>query len=137
MSENHLRLPIQEIRRFIRIYEKESGKVKADLITLVEEEFSSKNPLLLFDPHATWKKTYLEPDTYTLRELLVPIFISGECVYQSPSVMDIRNYCAKEQETLWDEARRLVNPHNVYVDLSNKLYQMKQQLLDSYTSYKS
>jgi nicotinate phosphoribosyltransferase len=137
LSENQFKITNPGNKKIYRIYEKESGKVKADLITLVEEEFSSKNPLLLFDPHATWKKTYLEPDTYTLRELLVPIFISGECVYQSPSVMDIRNYCAKEQETLWDEARRLVNPHNVYVDLSNKLYQMKQQLLDSYTSYKS
>lgn len=136
LSENQFKITNPGNKKIYRIYEKESGKVKADLITLVEEEFSSKNPLLLFDPHATWKKTYLEPDTYTLRELLVPIFISGECVYQSPSVMDIRNYCAKEQETLWDEARRLVNPHNVYVDLSNKLYQMKQQLLDSYTSYK-
>lgn len=137
LSENQFKITNPGNKKIYRIYENESGKVKADLITLVEEEFSSKNPLLLFDPHATWKKTYLEPDTYTLRELLVPIFISGECVYQSPSVMDIRNYCAKEQETLWDEARRLVNPHNVYVDLSNKLYQMKQQLLDSYTSYKS
>lgn len=136
LSENQFKITNPGNKKIYRIYENESGKVKADLITLVEEEFSSKNPLLLFDPHATWKKTYLEPDTYTLRELLVPIFISGECVYQSPSVMDIRNYCAKEQETLWDEARRLVNPHNVYVDLSNKLYQMKQQLLDSYTSYK-
>ena len=115
-------------------YEKESGKVKADLITLAEESFSSTNPLLLFDPVSTWKKTYLEPDSYTLRELLVPVFISGQCVYTSPSVMEIREYCIKEQDTLWDEARRLINPHIVYVDLSAKLYWMKTDLLDSFAA---
>jgi nicotinate phosphoribosyltransferase len=66
--------------------------------------------------------------------LLVPIFLNGKCVYTSPSVMEIREYCANEQNTLWDECKRLVNPHNVYVDLSNKLYQLKTQLLNNYHS---
>lgn len=131
LSENQWKITNPGNKKVYRIYEKDTGKVKADLITLVEEEYSENNPLLLFDPIATWKKTYLQPNTYTLRELLIPIFLSGECVYTSPSVMEIRDYCAKEQETLWDEARRLINPHNVYVDLSNKLYQMKTQLLDT------
>ena len=121
-------------KKVYRIYEKDTGKIKADLIALEDEEYSSSDPLLLFDPIATWKKTYLEPDTYTLRELLVPIFKSGKCVYESPSVMDIRDYCQKELDTLWDEARRLTNPHEVYVDLSNKLYQMKTSLLDELSS---
>ena len=64
------------------------------------------------------------------RELLVPVFKKGECVYTSPSVMDIRDYCKKEQETLWDETRRLNNPHQVYVDLSDKLFRIKTGLLD-------
>lgn len=136
LSDNPFKITNPGNKKIYRVYEKESGKVKADLITLADEHFSSENPLLLFDPLATWKKTYLEPNTYILRELLVPIFISGECVYESPSVMEIRDYCAKEQETLWDEARRLVNPHNVYVDLSEKLYQLKSQLLNNYSSKK-
>lgn len=135
LSENQWKITNPGNKKIYRIYEKDTGKVKADLITLVDEEYSENNPLLLFDPVATWKKTYLQPNSYILRELLVPVFLSGECVYTSPSVMEIRAYCAKEQDSLWDEARRLINPHNVYVDLSNKLYQMKTQLLDSYTTH--
>ena len=67
-----------------------------------------------------------------MRELLVPVFQNGACVYESPKVMEIRDYCKKEQETLWDESRRLVNPHEIHVDLSNELWHMKNQLLDSY-----
>lgn len=137
LSENQWKITNPGNKKILRIYEKDSGKVKADLITLVEEEYSNTNPLLLFDPIATWKKTYLEPDSYTIRELLIPIFQAGECVYTSPSVMEIRDYCAKELDTLWDEAKRLVNPHNVYVDLSLKLYRMKTELLDSYNSFNS
>lgn len=132
LSENQWKITNPGDKKIYRIYEKESGKIKADLITLADETLTEDKPLLLFDPIATWKKTYLEPNSYTLRELLVPIFLSGKCVYNSPSVMDIREYCVKEQDTLWDEAKRLVNPHIVYVDLSNKLYQLKTQLLDSY-----
>ena len=65
-----------------------------------------------------------------MRELLVPVFVNGECVYQSPSVMEIAAYCAKEKETLWDETKRLFYPHKVYVDLSQKLYDVKQKLLN-------
>jgi nicotinate phosphoribosyltransferase len=69
-----------------------------------------------------------------MREMLVPVFLNGECVYESPSVMEIREYCMKELDTLWDETRRLVNPHDVYVDLSNELFHMKSSLLDSYNA---
>ncbi|HKL79862.1 MAG TPA: nicotinate phosphoribosyltransferase [Mobilitalea sp.] len=137
LSENQWKITNPGDKKIYRIYEKESGKIKADLITLVDETFVEDKPLLLFDPMATWKKTYLEPNSYTLRELLVPIFLSGKCVYTSPSVMEIREYCVKEQNTLWDEAKRLVNPHNVYIDLSNKLYLLKTQLLDSYAKPES
>ena len=69
-----------------------------------------------------------------MREMLLPIFLNGECVYESPAVMDIRTYCQGELNTLWDETRRLVNPQDVYVDLSNELYHMKHQLLGSYNT---
>lgn len=134
LSENQWKITNPGNKKIYRIYEKESGKVKADLIALDDEQYSAENPLLLFDPVSTWKKTYLTPGSYTLRELLVPVFLSGKCVYTSPSVMEIRDYCMKEQESLWDEARRLINPHNVYVDLSNKLYKMKSDLLDSFAN---
>lgn len=65
-----------------------------------------------------------------MREMLVPVFINGECVYQSPTVMEIADYCRQEKDTLWDETKRLFYPHNVYVDLSDRLYQVKKELLD-------
>ena len=132
LSENTEKVTNPGNKTIQRIYDKETGKIIADLICLVDEEFAEKNSLLLFDPIETWKKTHLAPGTYTMRELLVPIFKNGECVYESPKVMDIREYCKKEQETLWDESRRLVNPHEIHVDLSNELWHMKAQLLDSY-----
>lgn len=131
LSENPWKITNPGNKTVYRIYEKESGKIKADLIAMAGEKYSEDNPLKLFDPLATWKKTYLKAGTYTLREILLPIFKDGKCVYTSPSVMEIREYCRQEQETLWDETRRLVNPHDVYVDLSNELYQLKNQLLDN------
>ncbi len=130
LSENTEKVTNPGNKTIYRIYEKESGKIKADLICLSEEHFDEKDPLLLFDPLEPWKKTHLEGGTYTLRELLVPVFLQGKCVYTSPKTMEIRDYCQKELDTLWEETRRLVNPHEVYVDLSQKLYDMKIELLN-------
>ena len=117
-------------KTIFRIYDKESGKIRADLICFADEKFDESKDLLIFDPIETWKKTKLKGGTYTMREMLVPVFIRGECVYQSPTVMEIAEYCKKEKETLWDETKRLFYPHKVYVDLSDKLYAVKKQLLD-------
>lgn len=136
LSENQWKITNPGNKTIYRIYEKETGKIKADLIALVGEDYSEENPLMLFDPMATWKKTYLKAGTYTIRELLVPIFIDGECVYTSPEVMEIRAYCQKELDTLWEETRRLINPHDVYVDLSNELFHMKNTLLDNLNSHR-
>ena len=130
LSENTEKVTNPGNKTIYRIYEKETGKIKADLICLVDEQFDENAPLLLFDPNEPWKKTKLTGGSYTLRELMVPIFQSGECCYTSPKVMDIRAYCQEEQNTLWEETRRLVNPHKVYVDLSSKLYDIKIALLD-------
>ena len=130
LSENSEKVTNPGNKTIYRIYEKDTGKIKADLICLVDEEFSENEPLLLFDPLEPWKKTKLKPGTYTMRELLKPIFVDGECVYESPKVMDIGEYCQKELSTLWDETRRLINPQKVYVDLSSKLYDIKIELLD-------
>ena len=132
LSENAEKITNPGNKTIYRIYDKENGKIIADLICLVGEKFDTNNSLLLFDPQETWKKTLLAPGTYAMRELLVPVFLNGECVYESPKVMDIQKYCKQELDTLWDESKRLVNPHTVHVDLSNELWQMKKQLLDSY-----
>lgn len=132
VSENAEKITNPGNKTIYRIYNKENRKIIADLICLEHESFDSNNSLLLFDPIATWKKTHLAPNSYTMRELLVPVFKEGKCVYQSPSVMEMRDYCKEELDTLWDESRRLVNPHRVHVDLSNELWHAKNQLLDSY-----
>ncbi len=130
LSENTEKVTNPGNKTVYRIYEKYTGKVKADLICLVDEKFNEEEELRLFDPVETWKKTKLPGGTYTMRELLVPVFQKGECVYTSPSVMEIREYCNREKETLWAETKRFVNPHRVYVDLSDKLYKMKTELFN-------
>ena len=130
LSENTEKITNPGNKTVYRIYEKTNGKLKADLISLVDDVFDESKDLVIFDPQATWKKTHLKGGTYTMKELMVKVFEKGECIYQSPSVMEIREFCKKEQETLWDETRRLVNPHEVYVDLSDRLYAMKTKLLN-------
>ena len=130
LSENSEKITHPGNKKIYRIYEKDTGKIKADLICLVDETYDENEPLVLFDPNEPWKKTKLLPGTYELRELMVHVFDHGNCIYHSPKVMDIRDYCQKELETLWEETRRLVNPHGVYVDLSQKLYDMKISLLN-------
>lgn len=132
LSENAEKITNPGNKTIRRIYSRENGKIIADLICLADEQFDEANSLLLFDPIQTWKKTHLAPKSYTMRELLVPVFQKGRCIYPSPKVMDIQAYCKEELKTLWDESRRLVNPHKVHVDLSNELWQMKKQLLDAY-----
>ncbi len=130
LSENSEKVTNPGNKIIYRVYEKDSGKIKADLICLADEVYDENDDLLLFDPLEPWKKTKLKGGTYTLRLLMEKIFEKGECVYTSPKVMDIRKYCLKEQDTLWEETKRFVNPHEVYVDLSKKLYDTKMLLLD-------
>ncbi len=130
LSENSEKVTNPGNKTIFRIYDKETGKIRADLICLADETFDDQKDMIIFDPIETWKKTKIKGGTYTLRELLVPIFEKGRCVYTSPSVMEIRDICTKEKETLWDETLRLVNPHEVYVDLSDKLYRIKSDLLE-------
>ena len=130
LSENTAKVTNPGNKTVYRIYDKESGKINADLICLADETFSTDKDLRIFDPVETWKKTKYKAGTYEMRELLVQVFKDGECIYDSPSVMEMREYCKREQETVWEESRRLVNPHEVYVDLSDKLYKMKAEILE-------
>ena len=130
ISENTEKITNPGNKTIFRVYDKETGKIRADLICFADETFDTDQDLLLFDPNATWKKTRLPGGSYRMTEILKPIFINGECVYQSPSVMEIAAYCRQEKETLWDETKRLFFPHRVYVDLSQKLYDTKEKLLN-------
>lgn len=130
VSENIEKVTNPGNKTVFRLYDKNTGKIKADLIALADEHYNDSESLMIFDPIATWKKTWLAGGSFTVRELLVPVFKNGECVYTSPAVMDIRDYCAGELDTLWDESRRLVNPQEVYVDLSKPLWDLKNDLLD-------
>lgn len=129
LSENTEKVTNPGNKKIIRVYEKQYNKIKADIICLADEVFNENEPLTIFDPKEPWKKTVMEAGTYTLRELMVPLFKNGQCVYNSREVMEIRDYCASELNTLWNEVRRLVNPHKVYVDLSQKLYDTKLNIL--------
>ena len=133
ISENTEKITNPGNKTIYRIYEKASGKIKADLICFADEVIDPKQDLLLFDPMDTWKKTKLAGGTYTVREILLPIFKNGECLYKSPTLKEIVAYCREEKDTLWDETKRLFYPHRVYVDLSQKLYAVKQSLLDQMT----
>ena len=135
LSENTEKITNPGNKKIYRVYEKDSHKIKADLICFVDETFTEDKPLLLFDPLEPWKKTVMEPGTFTLREMLEPVYLGGKSVYTFRKTMDIRSYCLKEQDTLWEESRRLTNPHQVYVDLSQKLYDTKLQLLDQMSAH--
>jgi nicotinate phosphoribosyltransferase len=130
LSENTEKVTNPGNKTVFRLYSKTTGKIKADLIALEGESFDPEKDLTIFDPVSTWKKTTLRGGSYSVRELLVPVFKNGLCVYHSPEVMEIQKVCKRELDTLWEESRRLMNPHQVYVDLSDKLYDMKKQLFE-------
>ncbi|PKM94841.1 MAG: nicotinate phosphoribosyltransferase [Firmicutes bacterium HGW-Firmicutes-1] len=129
ISENPDKVTNPGNKKILRIYDMKSGKIIADLIALEHEKFFESNSLILFDPKNPWKKKRLEAGTYIIKELLIPIFKEGKCVYSSPSTFEIKKHCEEELLTLWDESRRLVNAQTVYVDLSKELYDLKQQML--------
>lgn len=131
VSENSEKITNPGNKTVYRVYDAD-GMIKADLIALADEKYDESEPLLLFDPVETWKKTLLEPSEYTMRELMVPVFKDGKCVYTTPEVMDIQAYCKKELSTLWDESKRLINPQEVHVDLSRPLFDIKHKLLNNY-----
>ena len=132
LSENAEKNTNPGNKKIYRIYDKDTKKIIADLICLEEETLDTSEELLLFDPLDTWKKTLLPSHTYYTKELLVPVFKNGKCVYKSPSVMEIREYCKEEMDTLWEESRRLEYPHRTHVDLSQKLWDLKNNLLNEY-----
>ena len=129
LSENPEKVTVPGMKKIYRIYDAANHKIKADLITMADETVDEAEKLILFDPKAPWKKMHLAPGEFYAKELLVPIFENGKRVYNSPSVMEIREYSVREQNSLWEEHRRLTNPHVMPVDLSQKLYDLWQKMI--------
>ena len=127
VSENPAKITNPHFKKVYRIFENETGKAMADLICVHDEVIDPSQPLELFDPEATWKRKTVTD--FTAVELLVPIFQGGKLVYQSPSITEMRAYCAAQIDLQWDEVKRFENPHNYYVDLSQKLWDIKHELL--------
>ena len=117
-------------KEIIRFYDKATGKALADVLMVAGEEVPNGEPYEIFDPNVTWKSKVLE--NYTTRKLLVPIFEHGKLVYEKPTIAEIRAYCTKELDSLWDSVKRFENPHDYYVDLSPKLWKIKDDILRSY-----
>ena len=130
ISENVAKITTPGFKQVHRLYSRKDSKAIADVITLHGETIDSEKPINIFDPEHTWKKKTVT-DFYS-RELLKPIFAKGECVYESPGIDVLREYCKMEVDGLWDEVKRFENPHTYYVDLSDKLWNMKHTMLEEY-----
>ena len=129
ISENASKIPNPHFKKVYRLFEKESGKAIGDLICLHDEVLDESQPLELFHPEETWKRKTITD--FTAEPLLVPIFRAGKRVYDSPSIEEIRAFCQAQIDRQWDEVKRFENPHTYYVDLSQKLWDIKQALLKS------
>ncbi len=131
ISENSAKITTPGFKKVYRLFSNETGKAIADVVALHEEQIDESKPYTLFDPVDTWKKKTVTD--YTAKEILKPIFKNGECVYESRPIKEIRDYCAEQVDALWEEVLRFENPHKYYVDLSEKLWNVKHQLLEDYS----
>lgn len=129
ISENTGKITNPGYKNLYRIYSLEDGKAIADLMTLHDEEINDQEDLTVYHPMNRWKYKVIEKGTYEVRPLLVPIFLNGELVYERPDLEQIREYCHSQMDTLWDEIKRFTNPQEYYVDLSEKLLNLKLQML--------
>ena len=127
ISENPEKITNPHFKKVYRIFDDETGTAVADQLCVFDETIDESEPLELFDPVQVWKTKIVT--NFTAKELLVPIFKDGECVYESPSIHEIKDYCKRQIMTLWDEVKRFENPHRYYVDLSRKLWDIKHGLL--------
>ncbi|MBD5384610.1 MAG: nicotinate phosphoribosyltransferase [Ruminococcaceae bacterium] len=127
ISENVVKITNPHYKKLYRIFDNKTGKAAADLLCVHDEKLDESKPLELFDPDFTWKRKTITD--FTAKELQVPVFLNGKCVYKSPSIGEIREYCAEQLGTLWESVLRFENPHTYYVDLSQRLWDIKQKLL--------
>ena len=134
LSENVRKITIPSSKQVYRIIDKDSGKAIADVLTLDDEIIDETKPYVLFDPDFTWKRKEIE--NFVTRKLLVPIFKGGKKVYEEPSLKEIRDYCLRQTDTLWDEVKRFENPHKYYVDLSKNLWAERNGLIEKFKGIK-
>ena len=127
VSENVEKITTPGFKNVYRLYDKKTGKAEADYITLRDEEMDDSNPLVIFDPLFTWKMKKM--DNYKARLMQEKIFENGKLIYEEPSLDEIAKYCKNELDSLWEEVKRFDTPHNYYVDLSQKLWNLKQNLI--------
>lgn len=131
VSENVEKITTPAFKQVWRLYDRESGKALADVITLHDEVINDNEPYEIFDPEYTWKRKTVT--NFCARKLMVKIFDKGRCVYESPDLNTIRDYCREQVDTLWEEVTRFENPHKYYVDLSQPLWDIREKLLHEYS----
>lgn len=134
LSENVRKITIPSSKQVYRLIDKDSGKAIADVLTLDDEIIDETKPYVLFDPDFTWKRKEIK--NFVTRKLLVPIFKGGKKVYEEPSLKEIRDYCLRQTDTLWDEVKRFENPHKYYVDLSKNLWAERNGLIEKFKGIK-
>ena len=134
LSENVRKITIPSSKQVYRLIDKDSGKAIADVLTLDADIIDETKPYVLFDPDFTWKRKEIE--NFVTRKLLVPIFEGGKKVYEEPSLKEIREYCLRQTDTLWDEVKRFENPHKNYVDLSKNLWAERNGLIEKFKGIK-
>jgi len=127
ISESIAKITNPHFKKVYRLFDNKTGKAIADLLCVYDEVIDDRQPLEIFDPYATWKRKVVTD--FTAQEIMVPIFKGGKKVYSEPSLEQIREYCREQVDRLWDEVKRFENPHIYYVDLSPKLWNIKQELL--------
>lgn len=127
LSENVEKVTNPGYKKVYRLFDNDSNMAIADVITMADEIIDNSKPYTIFDPVDTWKSKELT--NFKVVELQVPIYINGKLVYKSPSLKEIRKYCKEQLDTLWDEIKRFENPHKYYVDLSQNLWFLKDQMI--------
>ncbi len=127
-SENVEKITVPHFKKLYRFYGRDTGKAIADYMAVHDETVDDSQDFTIFDPYATWKKKVVY--NFEARELLVPIFLNGKRVYDCPPLKEVREYCAQQVDTLWDEVKRFENPHAYYVDFSQKLWDVQHDLLE-------
>lgn len=130
ISENVAKITNPYFKKVYRLYSKETGKAIADVLTAYDEVIDDTKPYEIFDARHTWKRKTV--DNFEAKELQVPIFLNGNCVYESPNLQEIQAYCRESLKTIWDEVKRFENPHEYYVDLSQKLWDIRYELLSEH-----
>jgi len=127
LSENAVKVTNPSFKKVWRLFDRDSGKMLADVLTLHDEVIDDTQPYEIFDPEYTYKRKTLT--NFRAELLLVPVFVKGECVYDSPSLPEIQQHCRAQLANLWEEVKRFENPQNYYVDLSPKLWELKHRML--------